>query len=108
MKRILVIGGYGGFGARLSNRLAADGHHILVGGRSRGKAEAFCAGAERLEPLQIDRNRDVAMVLAQARPDLVVDAAGPFQGSHYAIPEACIAAGIPYLDLADEIGRAHV
>src|SRR5881628_23475 len=38
--------------------------------------------------------------------DLVIDAAGPFQGSSYAVPEACIAARIPYLDLAD--GRDFV
>jgi len=106
VKRILVIGGYGGFGARLSKRLAADGHHILVGGRSRQKAEAFCAGADRLEPLQVDRNGNVAAVLAEARPDLVIDAAGPFQDSLYLLPQACIAAGIPYVDLAD--GRDFV
>ncbi|HEY0311568.1 MAG TPA: DUF4166 domain-containing protein [Allosphingosinicella sp.] len=167
MKRILVIGGYGGFGARLSERLAADGHHILVGGRSRDKAEAFCAelrgrasclpirqdgegdqrswwrgnpphepmvrartagastchpsttlrvvplptvarqgGTGAAEPIVLDRNGDIAAVLAATRPDLVIDGAGPFQGSHYAIPEACIAAGIPYLDLAD--GRDFV
>jgi hypothetical protein len=34
-------------------------------------------------------------------PHLVIDAAGPFQGSDYRVPSACIAAAIPYLDLAD-------
>jgi saccharopine dehydrogenase-like NADP-dependent oxidoreductase len=155
VSRILVIGGYGGFGGRLSARLAEDGHHVLVGGRNFAKAEAFCAelreclsaratttpfglslskpcpsssaagqereGFDRLspngegadplhtraaEPILIDRNGDIASVLAATRPDLVVDAAGPFQDSGYAVPHACIAARIPYLDLAD--GRAFV
>ena len=156
MSRILVIGGYGGFGARLSARLAGEGHHVLVGGRNRNKAEAFClpiqqdgegdhtkcdggvtsaevldprenqrpAGSVTLppaslvplptaarrggtcEPIVVDRNGDIAAVLAAARPDLVIDAAGPFQDSACAVPEACIAARIPYLDLAD--GRAFV
>lgn len=106
MSRILVIGGYGGFGARLSRRLAADGHIVLVGGRSRTKAEAFCANFPGTEPLRIDRNGELAPLLAARRPHLVIDAAGPFQESGYGVPEACIAARIPYLDLAD--GRAFV
>ena len=168
MSRILVIGGYGGFGARLSARLAGEGHHVLVGGRSRSQARAFCAGLARgalpclpigqdgegdqrswwrggwrrglrvsrataaaaidhpsttlrvvplptaprqggtgsVEPVVIDRSGDIAAVLATTRPNLVIDAAGPFQGSDYAVPEACMGAAIPYLDLAD--GRAFV
>lgn len=101
MKRILVIGGYGGFGARLSRRLAAAGHHVLVAGRDLGKATRFAATLASAEPVAADRDRDLAPVFAACRPDLAVDAAGPFQGSHYRVPEACIAAGIPYLDLAD-------
>ena len=106
MSRILVIGGYGGFGARLCRRLAAAGHDILVGGRSAAKAEAFCVALPGSEPVAIDRSGDVAAVLARTCPDLVIDAAGPFQASGYGVPRACIAAGIPYLDLAD--ARAFV
>jgi hypothetical protein len=99
VKRILVIGGYGGFGARLCRRLRA--HHLLVGGRSAARARAFCATLPSGEPVEVDREGDVAAVLARLRPDLVIDAAGPFQGSGYAVPRACIAAGISYVDLAD-------
>jgi hypothetical protein len=106
VSRILVIGGYGGFGARLSRRLTGGGHDILVGGRSRDKAECFCSGLPGAVPLVLDRNGVISAALAEARPDLVIDAAGPFQGSLYAVPEACLAARIPYLDLAD--GRDFV
>jgi NAD(P)-dependent dehydrogenase (short-subunit alcohol dehydrogenase family) len=125
VSRILVIGGYGGFGARLCARLAGEGHHVLVGGRNRDKAEAFCAkltkegrtglhpfgdeaglAVRSAEPVVVDRGGDVASVLAATGPDLVIDAAGPFQGSDHAVPQACIAAAIPYLDLAD--GRDFV
>lgn len=106
MSRILVIGGYGGFGARLSRRLLAAGHEVLVAGRSAGKAAAFCAGLEGAEPVVADRAQGIGMVLARHRPDLVIDAAGPFQASAYTAPEACIAMRTPYLDLAD--GRAFV
>lgn len=101
MKRILIIGGYGGFGARLSRRLSEAGHHLLVAGRSLDKAMAFAASLPSAEPLVADRTGDVASVFAQHRPDIVIDAAGPFQGSDYRVPEACIAAGAHYLDLAD-------
>ena len=95
MSRILVIGGYGGFGARLSRRLLERGHEVLVGGRSAEKAAAFCAGRERAEPLVVDRANGVGLAMARERPDLVIDAAGPFQGSNYTVPEACIAMRIP-------------
>jgi len=101
VSRILVIGGYGGFGARLCRRLAAAGHSLIVAGRSEAKAAAFAATLPAAEPAILDRTGDIASALARHRPDLVIDAAGPFQGSGTQVPEACIAAGIPYLDLAD-------
>lgn len=104
MSRILVIGGYGGFGARLSRRLAAAGHHLLVAGRDPAKAAGLCAELRTGEPVAFDRDGDVAAALAAHRPELVIDAAGPFQGSGYKVPQACIALGLPYLDLADARG----
>lgn len=101
MMRVLVIGGYGGFGARLSRRLAGDGWQVLVAGRSADKARAFAAGLPEAEGLAFDRDGDCAAQLASLQADLVIDAAGPFQGSSYALPRACIAAGLHYLDLAD-------
>jgi predicted dinucleotide-binding enzyme len=106
VSRILVIGGYGGFGARITRRLLAAGHQVLVAGRNAEKAVAFCAGLDNAEPVVADRSNGVGMAMARERPDLVIDAAGPFQASGYTVPEACIAMRIPYLDLAD--GRAFV
>lgn len=99
--KILVLGGYGGFGARIARRLSDAGHDVLVGGRSLAKAEAFCAGRPRLTPIALDRDRDLTQVLAAYHPDILVDAAGPFQGLDYAVPRACITAGTHYLDIAD-------
>ena len=98
---ILVIGGYGGFGARLCRRLSAAGHSLLVAGRNEAMAARFSSGLAGARPLVIDRSGDVGAVLARERPDLVIDAAGPFQGSGYDVPRACLATGISYLDLAD-------
>lgn len=104
VKRVLLIGGYGGFGARLARRLSdtADADtHIIVAGRDGAKANAFAASLANASAAVVDRNGDIAAALLQLAPSLVIDAAGPFQASSFAVPQACIAAGIDYLDLAD-------
>ncbi len=109
--KVLILGGYGTFGARLARLLARDGRLTLViAGRSRVKAQALCDrldGAAHREPLVYDRNRDPVPMLALVRPHLVVDAAGPFQSygeDPYRLARACIDAGAHYLDLADAAG----
>jgi len=101
---VLVLGGYGGFGARVAVLLARDGFDVVVAGRSAAKAKAFCERHPDLpmRPLALDR----ADGLGGERPWLAVDAAGPFQDMDYRVAEACIAAGCHYFDLAD--GRAFV
>ena len=80
---------------------------LIVAGRSLRRAEDFVrarAPQARLEAAAFDRGADVAAQLAALAPDLVVDASGPFQGygdGRYGLIEACIAARIHYLDLAD-------
>ena len=101
MNRVLVLGGYGGFGARLSRRLAADGWTVIVAGRDLDKARRFAARLDRARAARADRNGDLAPVLAETHPDLLIDAAGPFQDSDTRVPQACIAAGVHYADLAD-------
>jgi hypothetical protein len=100
LSQILVLGGYGGFGGRISRRLAVEGHRVLVAGRSLAKAEAFCRADPCLSPVAFDR-AEVASALARHTPDIVVDASGPFQAMDLAIARACIAAGVHYCDIAD-------
>lgn len=100
MSRVLVLGGYGGFGGRISRRLAAEGRSVLVAGRSAAKAEAFCRSGPGLTPVVFDRS-DITTALSRYMPDLLVDASGPFQSMDLAIPRACIAAGVHYCDIAD-------
>lgn len=107
--RILILGGYGVFGARLAQLLSDRPElELLIGGRDLAKASAFCAsyeGVARARPLKLDR-LDIAPALDAERPDLVVDASGPFQGygaNPYVVIEACIAAGVDYVDLADSV-----
>lgn len=107
MRKVLIIGGYGRFGARLM-RLLADVPELelIIAGRSREKAEALCSepADARLTPLRFDRSQDVEGQIDRLQPDWVVDAAGPFQrygARPYAVPEAAVECGAHYLDLAD-------
>jgi len=109
MTGVLIIGGYGTFGSRLVELLEDEPRLTLtVAGRSAAKAEAFCnsrvAARAVLVPLTFDRSGDLHALFAASRPDIVVDASGPFQAygaGPYRVIEACIANGIDYLDLAD-------
>jgi len=105
--RILILGGYGVFGGRLAELLSdITDLDLLICGRNLARAEAFCArycGNARARPLRLDRG-DIAPVLEAEKPDIVVDASGPFQDygdDCYNVVSACIAAGIDYLDFAD-------
>lgn len=107
MLKILILGGYGVFGGRLVHLLCdLPELTLLICGRSLKKAEAFCAdyhGDAKAVPFVLDR-KNIASALAEQRPDLVVDASGPFQdygAKRYEVIEACIEAGVNYLDFAD-------
>ena len=105
--RVLILGGYGTFGGRLAQLLADEERlTLIVAGRSPKKAEQFCAALTAratLLPRAFEREGDAAAQLAALKPDIIVDASGPFQvyGDPYALVRAAIAAGIDYLDLAD-------
>lgn len=108
--RVLILGGYGTFGGRLAQLLAGESRvTLIIAGRSRGKAQAFCdrlGGAAKAVPAAFDRDGDVETQLRALMPNIVVDASGPFQsyGGSYSVVRAAIALGIDYLDLADGSG----
>jgi len=106
--RVLIIGGYGVFGSRLVRLLAdEEGLTLLVAGRSKSKAEAFCrsvTGRAEVLPAAMDRDVEGAAAIGRLHPDIVVDATGPFQNygdDAYRIAEAALACGADYIDLAD-------
>jgi len=103
VKRVLLLGGYGGFGGRIARRVAEAGWEVLVAGRSLDRAKAFCRGKEGMRAVPAG---PLPEVLATERPFAVIDAAGPFQSAGYGVAAAAIEAGCHYLDIAD--GRGFV
>lgn len=106
--RVLLVGAAGVFGRRLAERLAAEpGVTVILAGRTRRRLEAL--GGELgagVEIRLLDREQVTAGELRGTGAAVVIDAAGPFQGSGSALVEAAIDAGLHYIDLAD--GRAFV
>lgn len=105
MKRVLIIGGYGNFGSYIARTLAADPNiSLLIGGRSKTKADAFAAqlaAHNSASGCALDINCDIESRLREIGPDIVIHTTGPFQGQDYSVALAAIAAGAHYLDLAD-------
>ena len=101
--KVLLLGGYGVFGARLAKLLVIDGHDVCIAGRSLRAAQT-CAADLGCRAIQMDRSLDLGALTAH---DVVIDAAGPFHtygDDPYRLARAAIAAGVHYLDLADDAG----
>ncbi|MEZ5972694.1 MAG: DUF4166 domain-containing protein [Hyphomonadaceae bacterium] len=112
--KLLIVGGYGTFGGRIVELLEGEaGLTLIVAGRSQQSARLYCESRGRttakLVPAYFDRAGDVSAQLGALPVDTIIDASGPFQAygaGGYHLVEACIAARINYLDLAD--GSAFV
>ena len=100
--KVVIIGGYGVFGSLTARLLARDGHQLWLAGRrpEKGRALAHELGARTLS---VDIG-NAPEALFDVTPDVVIDAAGPFQHYNkdpYKVPRLCIANGCHYLDLSD-------
>jgi hypothetical protein len=107
MDDILILGGYGNFGKRISKALLRHRLPIIIAGRDETKARSL-AKALRAEFPQaqlrwaaIDAESGLDRHLRRLRPSVTINTCGPYQTKNYDIAEACIASGSSYIDLAD-------
>ncbi len=102
MKRVVIVGGAGVFGRRLAEGLRATADaYIILAGRSLERAQQAAADIGVQEAITLDRTRANIDDIRSLRADLIIDAAGPFQGADLRFARAVIRAGAHYLDLAD-------
>ena len=112
MTRVLVVGGYGAFGALVSERLARNaGLEIIVAGRRLDAARAAVSrlapsSAARFDIAVLDASRPDIVTLRRLAPAVIVNASGPFQAQDNALARAAIAIGAHCIDLAD--ARSYV
>lgn len=110
-KPVLILGGYGNFGKRITQALVAEGVAVVIAGRDLAKAQAL---VDRLRPSSkgpitadaFNVNADLAQRFATIGPCAVINTCGPFQSADYRVAIACINQGVHYIDLAD--GRDFV
>jgi len=106
-KCVLILGGYGNFGKRISAALASKGVPVLIAGRNFQKASDLARSiGPNATPLQLDIETGLAQVFKKYSPCAVVNTVGPFQGQGYDVARAAIDHKIHYIDLAD--GREFV
>jgi len=102
---VLVLGGYGNFGAHICRALANDPEiRLLIAGRNLEKAQLFATQlglpARRGQYLDAEITT-LASELRGLGVNTLIHTAGPFQGQDYRVARACIEAGCNYIDLAD-------
>jgi len=112
MNKVLILGGYGNFGKRISTALAKDGIDIVIAGRNKNKAEELIEEIKEQYPNAgvssaiFDINKGLASYLDKENPNIVINTCGPFQIADYSIAKTCIEHKIHYIDLSD--GRDFV
>ncbi|MFA0813569.1 saccharopine dehydrogenase family protein [Microbulbifer epialgicus] len=104
-KRVLILGGYGNFGARIAQMLNSEPDiQLIIAGRNKGLADRC---AEQLgglaEGLRLERDSiNLTAQLKALHLDLLIHCAGPFQNeSDYRVAKACIESRTPYIDISD-------
>jgi hypothetical protein len=112
MKKILILGGYGNFGWRISRALAKANIPIVICGRSEKKATELTNKLQNefpnsnIETSFFDVNKELKKQLELQQPLAVINTCGPFQNTNYQVAQNCIDAKVHYIDLSD--GRDFV
>lgn len=107
MKKVLILGAYGIFGQRIAIALIKSNISVIINGRNLKSAEKLAREIKQKFPSAnlaiaiFDAEKELSTELVKLNPALVINTCGPFQLKNYSIAENCIAAKIPYIDLAD-------
>lgn len=107
MGKVMVLGGYGHFGVKISEALIKDNIPVIIVGRALDKLTKTTKTLKDKYP-----NADISGAcfdiyanfdneLKELKPSIVINTCGPFQNQDYAIPKLCIEHHAHYLDISD-------
>lgn len=97
---VMVLGATGVFGSRACRLLMRHGAHVIAVARNAERLAALAAETG-VETATAELPAGLDALLTRHHPAVVIDTCGPFQQRDYAMPRACIAAGVPYIDISD-------
>src|SRR6478735_6295219 len=108
MSKVLIIGA-GGVGGVVAHKAAMEKQHfsdVMLASRTLSKVEKIAAEVEqmhgrKLRTAQVDADNvpQLTKLLQEYQPKVVINVALPYQDLH--IMDACLAAGVDYLDTAN-------
>ena len=105
--KVLVLGGYGNFGAIIAETLAREASfEVVVAGRDGARAREFAARIGATGARIDTGDANFAASVRTLQPALIIATAGPFQGQDYRVARAALACAAHYFDIAD--ARAFV
>ena len=103
---VLLLGAAGNSGQAIAAELAARGLPLRLAGRRRDPLEelarALAATGARADVRTVDIGDKGSLVEAVASAGVVLSAIGPFARQAGPVIDACLAAGVPYVDIANE------
>lgn len=105
MGKVLIIGA-GGVGTVVAHKVSQNADvftDIMIASRTKSKCDAVvkAIGNDKIKTAQVDADNveQLTALLREYKPDLVINVALPYQDLH--IMDACLAAGVNYLDTAN-------
>lgn len=102
MTQILIYGANGYSGRLIAGRAAAQGLKPVLAGRNGDEVRAF-ASSLQLDSRVFGLNNAAELVQAISGFDVVLHCAGPFSATAAPMMNACLEAGVHYVDITGEI-----
>jgi short subunit dehydrogenase-like uncharacterized protein len=103
---VLLLGAAGNSGRAIAAELAARGLSVRLAGRRRGPLEdlarALAAGGATADVRTVDAGDAASTAGAIAGAGVVLSTIGPFARQAGPVIDACLAARVPYVDIANE------
>jgi saccharopine dehydrogenase (NAD+, L-lysine-forming) len=103
---VLLLGAAGNSGRLIAAELAARHLSVRLAGRHRGPLEdlarALAADGAAADVRTVDAGDAASLAEAMAGVRVVLSTIGPFARQAGPVIEACVAAGLPYVDIANE------